>query len=73
MTRDRKEEGGTVGLEQAAMVGWSSAGRGACVAGEGRQEGGEADHDERVEGWRGGGDGMWLLGLRVCVEKGDAR
>lgn len=58
-----KEGGGTVGLEQAAMVGWSGAGRGACIAGEGRQEGGEADHDERVEclerRWRR----RWAAGL----------
>ena len=41
-----EDGGGTGGLEQAAMVGWGGAGRGACIAGEGRQKGGEADHDK---------------------------
>jgi hypothetical protein len=42
-----KEGGGTLGLEQATLVRRiGSIDGGACAAGEGREKGGEADHDE---------------------------
>lgn len=75
-----EEGGGTVGLEQAAIVGCGGADCGTCVAGEGREEGGEADHDDESGGVEGG-DGDWGLGagerqgrcLCVCVCETEAR
>ena len=43
-------------MEQAALVGWvgGSCDGGACAAGEGRQEGVEAEHDVTMNGVAGG-------------------